>query len=263
MKLNLRSLRRNHVGTSPPSLHRQSHDRKLLLHSSFTSVGSNESSFFVDDYQNCASVPAPSAFSSQDDEHAHTNTRPRVRFCQDHENQVIEATPADSDDSATSFRPWFSRRQIATFKTETMCIAKAIAQADACLPVDASHTWPRQLAQAYQVFQEQQTEGQHDDKIDHVTLALPTTTATASLVGLDKWVLQAMSSSTKKTEKDKALDRRRLCQLWQIWDNDMLHQDQAHQAVEHLAQTSRDASRSSRLYAVHLARWWAENKQDN
>ena len=211
-----------------------------LLHASINSVNSEGSTFLVDD-EDCHDE-----HHQNNDNNTFTSRPPnncrRVSFA--NANQVHR--DQFGWDEARCATCWYTVDEVKLFKTETVCIAKAIIDAERANSRGGSHkSWPRRLAQAYQHCCLSNNNSHHDNDV-----ALPDPPihqATASILALDKWVVRSMAA-------DKLQRRRALMEGIQKIQGDF--QGNAAAAAPCLASVSACLSRPSRLYAAHVASWW-------
>ena len=209
-------------------LHRRSRavHAKTLPARSFGSLHSEGSTFQATDDE-CGSLGVSS-----------THVVPR-KVCFDESDSTYYESAYSLDTKNTT---WYSNQDIRIFKAETKRIAEIISQALLLSSDDKNNkteSWPDYLLEAYISFCD------HGNK-NHL-VKFPCTRATGSIVGLDRWVLNVMA-------RDKN-DRRR--QLWARIKEIQSRHSCSGTPSERIAEESIKTTEPSRLYATHVALWWA------
>uniref|UniRef100_A0A7S3L0C1 Uncharacterized protein n=1 Tax=Amphora coffeiformis TaxID=265554 RepID=A0A7S3L0C1_9STRA len=184
-----------------------------------------------------------STFLVEEENHLPKNTSPtpprrrRVSFCDSPSpvycHSPTRASEDDDEEETDASACWYTQAEIKMFKTETVYIAKAIIRATARQEV----SWIQCLQHAYNVFCD------HPEEMSTQAVLTPHTKATASILGLDKWVLRAMAA-------DKAHRRGLLMDRIVTLDDPRV-----------VAKVSSFLSQPSRQYAAHVAQWWWDSEQ--
>ena len=186
----------------------------------------------VDSSSSSSSSTSSSSSSQNLSGRGRSRTCRRVHFSESPSQVYGHSVPHEDVHDTTVC--WYTREEIKMFKTETVCIVKAIINATA--QKDAS--WIKSLQSAYDLFCSQ--DGQ--ELLSQVTV--PCTRATPAILGLDKWVLLSMAI-------DKANRRAHLVERILVSVDPQV-----------IAQASSFMSRPSRLYAAHVARWCWDNSEE-
>ena len=156
----------------------------------------------------------------------------RVRFCEDN-NEYFANTQITKDECSAT---WYSSADMKKFKTETAQIARMLLQSTK----DSHLDWKDSLLTAYAGMTRAKTVEDMQGLLD--TSNLPWIDPT--LWGLEKWVLRPVVH-------DKAARRKQLMAVMNACNEDM-SSTQSYKS-KMLRKASRDLSRPSRMFALHVA----------